>query len=100
MVVVIKREMKSLDFVVTFHLLIANTFFRKGESQLVTYSSGQHSSHIDFALTRREDKRTCLDCKVIPRECVVSQYKLVVAGFEIQVNACRDKQTKIARTKW
>jgi hypothetical protein len=31
---------KALDFAVTFDLLIADTFFRKREFHLVTYSSG------------------------------------------------------------
>ena len=80
--------------------MIANTFFRKRESHLVTFSSGQHSSQIDFVLTRRKDKRACLGCKVIPGECVVSQYKLLVVDFPFQVCARRDKQVKIERTKW
>ena len=33
-----------LDFAVAFDLMIANTFFIKRESHLVTFSSGQHSS--------------------------------------------------------
>ena len=70
-----------LDFAVAFDLMIANAFFRKRESHLVTFSSGQHSSQIDFVLTRRKDKRACLGCKVIPGECVVSQHKLLVADF-------------------
>jgi hypothetical protein len=37
---------------------------------------------------------------MIPRECVVSQHKLVVAVFCFQVLARRDKQAKIMRTKW
>jgi hypothetical protein len=43
-----------LDFAVALDLLIVNTFFRNTYSHLVTYSSGQHSSEIDFVLTRRE----------------------------------------------
>ena len=66
-------------------------FFRKRESHLVTFSSGQHCSQIDFVLARRKDKRACLDCKVIPGECVVSQHKLLVADFRFQVRARRDK---------
>ena len=89
-----------LDFAVAFDLMIANTFFRKKESHLVTFSSGQHCSQIDFVLARRKDKRACLDCKVIPGECVVSQHKLLVADFRFQVRARRDKQAKIERTKW
>ena len=80
--------------------MIDNTFFRKRESHPVTFSSGQHSSQIDFVLARRNDKRACLCCKVIPGECVVSQHKLLVADFRFQVRARRDKQAKIERTKW
>jgi hypothetical protein len=66
----------------------------------VTFHSGQYSSQIDFILARREDRRACLDCKVISGECVVPQHKLVVADFRFRVRAHRDKHAKIARTKW
>ena len=65
----------------------------------MTFSSGQYSSQIDFVLTRR-DKRTCVDCKVIPRECVVAQHKLVVADFRFLVQARGNKQVRVARMKW
>jgi hypothetical protein len=64
-----------------YNLVIANTFFKKRDSHFVTFSSGHRSSQIDFVLTRREDKQACLDCKVIPRESVLSQHNLVVADF-------------------
>ncbi|WVZ75313.1 hypothetical protein U9M48_023383 [Paspalum notatum var. saurae] len=56
----------------------------------------------DLSLQRnkREDKRTCLDCKVIQGECVVSQHKLVVADFCFRLRARWDKQAKVVRTKW
>ena len=44
MVLGIRRGEEVLDFAVAFDLMIANTFFRKRESHLVTFSSGQHSS--------------------------------------------------------
>ena len=68
-----------LNFALAYDLLIANTVFKKRESHLVTFRSGQYSSQIDFILARREIRRDCLDCKVIPGECVVPQHKLVVA---------------------
>jgi hypothetical protein len=68
-----------LNFTLAYDLLIVNTLFRKQESHLVTFQTGQHSSQIDFILARREDRCACLDCKVIPGECVVPQHKLVVA---------------------
>ena len=76
-----QEEEDILNFVVAYDLMIANTFFRKRHSHLGTFSSGQHSSQIDFVLVRREDKRAYIDCKVIPRECVVQQHKLVVSDF-------------------
>ena len=36
-----------LDFAIAFDLIIANTFFRKRQSHLVTFNSGQYSSQID-----------------------------------------------------
>ena len=66
----------------------------------MTFSSGQYSSQIDFVLTRRRDKRTCVDCKVIPTECVVAQHKLVVADFRFLVQVRGNKQARVARTKW
>jgi hypothetical protein len=67
---------------------------------MVFFRSGQHSRQIDYILARREDRRACLDCKVISGECVVPQHKLVVADFRFRVRVHRDKRAKIARTKW
>jgi hypothetical protein len=75
----------TLNFALAYDLIVANTLFRKRVSHLVTFSNGQHCSQIDFILTKREDRHACLDCKVIPGECVVPQHKLVVADFRFQV---------------
>ena len=69
-------------------ILIENILFRKKESHLVTFRSGQHSSQIDFILARREDRRDCLNSRVIPGEFVVPQHKLVVADFHFRVRVC------------
>jgi hypothetical protein len=70
-----------LNFSLAYNLIIPNTLFRKRVSHLVTFSSGQHCSQIDFIVTRREDRPAFLACTVIPGECVVPQHKLVVAYF-------------------
>jgi hypothetical protein len=70
-----------LNFVLAYDLIVANTLFRKRVSHLVSFSSGQHCSQIDFILMRREDRHACLDCKVILGECIVPEHKLVVADF-------------------
>ena len=46
-----------LNLVLAYDLLIANILFKKRESCLATFRSGQHSSQIDFILARREDRR-------------------------------------------
>jgi hypothetical protein len=75
------QEGGILNIALAYDLIVANTLFRKKVSHLVTFSNGQHCNQINFILARREDRHACLDCKVIPRECVVPQHKLVVADF-------------------
>jgi hypothetical protein len=89
-----------LNFALAYDLIVANTLFRKRISHLITFSSGQHWSQIDFILVRREDRHACLDYKVIPEECVVPQHKLVVADFRFQVRLQRSKRVQAPRTKW
>jgi exonuclease III len=58
-----------LNFAIAYDFMVANTFFRKKKSLLITFNSDQHSSQIDFVLTRREERPNCMDYKVIPGEC-------------------------------
>jgi hypothetical protein len=89
-----------LNFALAYDLSVTNTLFRKRVSHLVTFSSDQHYSQIDFILARREDRHACLDCKVISGECVVSQHKLVVADFRFRVRFQWSKRVQAPRTKW
>ncbi|KAJ4809245.1 hypothetical protein LUZ62_021811 [Rhynchospora pubera] len=89
-----------LNLAIAYDLMIANTFFRKRQSHLVTFSSAQHFSQIDFVLARREDRRACMDCKVIPGECVVSQHKLAVADFRFPLRSRVGRGARVVKTKW
>jgi hypothetical protein len=89
-----------LNFALAYDIIVANTLFRKRVSHLVTFSSGQHCSQINFILARREGRHACLNCKVIPGECVISQHKLVVADFRFRVHLQRSKRVQEPRTKW
>jgi hypothetical protein len=95
-----KKREGILNFALVYDLFVANTLFRKRVSHLVTFSSGQHCSQIDFILARREDIHACLDYKVIPGECVVPQHKLVVADFRFRVHFQRSKCVQVPKTKW
>jgi hypothetical protein len=46
---------------------------------------------------KREKRPNCMDCKVIPGECVVTQHKLLVVDFSFQVCIRRDRDVKITR---
>jgi hypothetical protein len=96
----IKREKKILNFAIAYDLMVVNTFFRKKKSHLITFNSGHHSSQIDFFLTRKEERPNCIDYKVIPSECVVIQYKLLMADFHFQVCVRRDRGVEFMRMKW
>jgi hypothetical protein len=89
-----------LNFDLVYDLIVANTLFRKKVSRLITFSSGQHCSQINFILARREDRHVCLDCKVIPGECAVPQHKLVVADFCFRIRLQQSKRVQTPRTKW
>jgi hypothetical protein len=41
-----------------------------------------------------------MDYNVIPGECVVTEYKFLVADFYFQVCVRRDGGMKITRTRW
>jgi hypothetical protein len=49
-----------LNFALACDLIVVNTLFRKRVSHLITFSSGQYCSQIDFILTRREDRHALL----------------------------------------
>jgi hypothetical protein len=70
-----------LNFALEYDLIVANAVFRKRVSHIVTFSRSQHCSQINFILARIQDRHTCLDCKVVPRECAMPQQKLVVVDF-------------------
>jgi hypothetical protein len=88
-----------LNFTLAYDLIVMNTLFRKRVSHLVTFSSDQHCSQIDFILVRREDRPACLDCKVIPKECVIPQHKLVVADLHFRVRFQQSKHVQALRIK-
>ena len=73
-----------LDFAVAFDLLVANSFFKKKEDHLVTFKSISCKTQIDYFLTRRENRRSCKDCKVIPSELLGTHHRLLVLNAEFQ----------------
>ena len=95
-----QEEEEVLHFVIAYDMFIANIFFKKRESYLVTFNNGRHTSQIHYVLSRRKGRYTFLDCKVIPAKCVVPQHKLVVVDFHFRIRFQQYKHVKVIRTKW
>ncbi|XP_063854088.1 craniofacial development protein 2-like [Scylla paramamosain] len=75
-------------------ITILNSWFKKRQSHVITYKSGQNETQIDYILVRREDKRLVMDCKAIPGEPVVTQHRLLVADFRMKSGRKRRKEER------
>jgi len=51
---------------------------------LITFRSGSSASQIDFFLSKRVYRGSCIDCKVVPGESVVTQHRLLVLDVWIR----------------
>jgi len=67
---------------------------------LITFRSGSNASQIDFFLTRRVDIGSCIDYKVVPRENVVTQHKLLVLNAWIRRIFRKTKRKLDPKIKW
>ena len=76
--------MRILDLCAATDLVVTNTFFRKKNSQLVTYNSGGYAILIDYILFRRTELTLIKNAKVIRNECFIPHHKLLVAMLKIQ----------------
>ena len=89
-----------LNFSVSYDMILANTWFRKLDFHLITYRSGGNASQIDFFLTRRLGRSCCLDCKVIPWECVATSHRLLVLDVLFKKIYRKTRRVLNPRIKW
>ena len=76
---------RILEYALAFDLLLGNTCFKKRDSHLITYKSGNIATQIDFILFRRTMRKLVTDVKVIPGEEVALQHQLLVRDIRIDV---------------
>ena len=74
---------RLLDFAVAHDLVIGNTLFKKRNSHLITYASGDHETQVDYILFRKGLRKYIRDVKVIPGEECLTQHRLLVCIFKI-----------------
>ena len=65
-------------------LTICNTNFKKPSSHLITYQSGEHTSQIDYILTRMQDRGMIMNAKAFPGEECITQHRLVISDFRLR----------------
>ncbi|XP_021773583.1 uncharacterized protein LOC110737547 [Chenopodium quinoa] len=89
-----------MDFSQSYDLFLANTWFKKRDSHLITFWSGANATQIDFLLTRSADRQSCLNCKVIPGESVVTQHRLLVMTIRLKEKANKKGRPEEQRIRW
>ncbi|XP_046994250.1 uncharacterized protein LOC124606312 [Schistocerca americana] len=90
---------KTAEYAVSFDPMIASTFFNHRREQLITYRSGDHKSQLDNLLTRRKYIKEIKNTKIIYRESVAAQHKLIVADYEMGVGK-RLKLPEDVQERW
>ena len=76
---------RILEYALAFDLLLGNTCFKKRDSHLITYKSGNAATQIDFTLFPRAMHKLVTDVKVIPGEEVALQHQLLVCDMKFDV---------------
>ena len=61
--------------------LLINTCFKKQDSHLITYESGNAATQIDYIMFRKRMRKLVTDVKVIPGEEVALQHQLLVCDM-------------------
>ena len=73
-----QKENPFLDFALSYDLVVTNTSFKKKDTHLITFKTRSKAIQSDSFLIRIIDGSSCLNYKIIPRECVATQHKLFV----------------------
>ena len=76
---------RILEYALAHDLFLGNTCFKKRDSHLITYTSGNTATQIDFMLFRKSLRKLVMDVKVIPREEVALQHQLLVCDMMIDM---------------
>ena len=79
------REGQDLvEMVMGNGMVVAGSFFQKGDSHKVTYRSGNHKTELDLLVVRRQQLCRIKYCKAIAGEYVTTQHKPVVFIVRMQ----------------
>ncbi|XGW20197.1 hypothetical protein V3C99_003760, partial [Haemonchus contortus] len=83
------------------NLAIVNTKFRKRDSHLITFYSGENRTQIDFVLVRHRDQGLVTDAKTVPYETVATQHRPLICTLRIAPPKTKfAERCGPARIKW
>ncbi|XP_063381235.1 craniofacial development protein 2-like [Cydia fagiglandana] len=74
---------RIIQFATICNLAIVNTYFKKKDAHLITYSSGGHSTQVDYVLARKRQLESYRDSKVIPGEALTTQHRILVTKYKL-----------------
>ena len=69
---------RILEFGDAVGMVVCNTFFKKEDTNLITYQSGDNRSMIDYLMFRKTDRCLVKDVKVISSEECVPEHRMVI----------------------
>ena len=66
----------------------------------MNFKSRNTRTQIDYFLRRANSKRLRKDCKVIPRECLTTQHRLLVMDIEVRSSIKRMRTVCMYMVRW
>ena len=81
---------RILEYALAYDQFLGNTCFKKRDSHLITYRSGNTATQIDFMLFQKSLRKLVMDVKMIPGEEVDLQHQLLVCDM---ILICRPKSS-------
>ncbi|VDP09238.1 unnamed protein product [Heligmosomoides polygyrus] len=92
---------RILEYADSHDLTIVNTKFRKRDSHLISFYSGNAKTQIDYVLVRRRDHDLVTDAKTVPYETVATQHHPLICSLKITPSRCKHaERCGLARIKW
>ena len=83
-----------LEFGDAVGMVVCNTFFKKEDSKLITYQSGDNRSMIDYLMVRKTDHCLVKDVKVISSEECVPRHRMVIGRLVLPMKPQKKKIVK------
>ena len=74
---------RILELGAALDMVVCNTFFKKRDSRLITYVSGNSKTQIDYIMVRNKDRKFLKDVKVISGEEIVQQHQLLLSDIMV-----------------